>query len=58
MIEIIKRWLAIIFLVWLAFDLFFNGILILIDSNIARILFFLAIVPVAFGIRYVKNNWW
>lgn len=58
MIEIIKRWLAIIFLVWLAFVLFFNGILILIDSNIARILFFLAIVPIAFEIRYVKNNWW
>lgn len=58
MIDFIKKWVSIGFLIWIDITLFVNGIVMVLDGMILRILFFLAMIPITFMIYHIYKKWW
>lgn len=56
--DFVKKWFCIGFLVWIDITLFVNGIVMVLDGMILRILFFLAMIPCLFMIHRIYKKWW
>lgn len=58
MIDFIKKWVSIGFLIWIDITLFANGIVMVLDGMILRIVFFLGMIPISYMIYHIYKKWW